>query len=205
MPWVTEEGEKPGSTHALRRYARKAGMDDVPASLKKDDPAMVAWVDKHKDTHPFIGARLNHASATPHYARLMSMNRLLDDEGVIRFDVLYHGCNTGRVSASSSRKAGTESTSSRFNPLNIPRKPVFGVDIRGMLVPRPGYKFLIYDYAQVEARLVQWLAGATDFLETISTRTSTKPLQRGSAGSRRMKMGSRRRTQSSICARNRQA
>lgn len=92
MPWVAE-GQPAGSAPALRRYARAANMDDVPASLKRDDPVMVAWVEKHKDTHPFIGARLDHSSATPHYARLMSMNRLLDSEGVIRFDVLYHGAN----------------------------------------------------------------------------------------------------------------
>ena len=166
MPWIAD-GEKAGSAPALRRFARAAGMDDVPASLKRDDPAMVAWVQKHKDTHSFIGARLNHSSAIPHSARLNSMDRLLDDEGVIRFDVLYHGANTGRVTASSSRKAGTESSTTRFNPLNIPRKPVFGVDIRGLLIPRAGHKFVIYDYAQVEARIVQWLSGATDFLEAI--------------------------------------
>ncbi len=166
MPWVAD-GEKAGSAHALRRHARAAGLVDVPASLKRDDPAMVAWVEKHKDEFPFIRARLDHASATPHYARLMSMNKLLDSEGIIRFDVLYHGANSGRVTASSSRKAGTESTSSRFNPLNIPRSPVFGVDIRGTLIPRPGYKFVIYDYAQIEARALQWLAGAKDFVEVI--------------------------------------
>ncbi len=168
MPWIAE-GEKPGSAAALRRYARAAGMDDVPASLKRDDPVMVEWVQKHKDEFPFIKARLDHSSATPHYARLLSMNRLLDSEKVIRFDILYHGAGTGRVTASSSRKAGTESTSSRFNPLNIPKAPVFGVNIRGLLVPRPGFKFIIFDYAQVEARVVQWLAGNRELLEMIRT------------------------------------
>lgn len=166
MPWIAD-GQKAGSAPALRRYARAAGMDDVPVSLRRDDPVMVAWVEKHKDDHDFIQARLDHASATPHYARLISMKRLLDDEGVIRFDTLYHGTNTARITASSSRKSGTESTSSRFNPLNIPKAPVFGVDIRGMLIPRKGHKFLIYDYAQVEARLVQWESGNEQFLELI--------------------------------------
>ena len=166
MPWVAA-GKKAGSTPSLRAHARSVGMDDVPASLRRDDPIMVAWVQKHKDTHAFIGARLDHASATPHYARLMSMNRLLDDEGVIRFDTLYHGCGTGRISASSQAKAGTESTSARFNPLNIPKAPVFDVDIRGLLVPRKGHKFIIFDYAQVEARVVQWLAGNKELLDLI--------------------------------------
>lgn len=164
LPWVAQ-GEKAGSAPALRRYARELGITDVPASLKKDDPAMVAWVDANKDKYPFIKARLTHASCTPHYARLRSMKRLLDDNDVIRFDLLAHGTNTGRVAASSEAKSGVESMSGKFNPLNIPKKPVFGVDIRGMLVPRAGYKFMIYDYASVESRIVQWYAGNTAFLE----------------------------------------
>lgn len=164
MPWIAD-GEKAGSAPALRRYARAAGLTDVPPSLRRDDPQMVKWVEEHRADFPFIQARLDHSSATPHYARLQSMNRLLDDEGVIRFDILYHGANTGRVTASSMAKAGTDSTSSRFNPLNIPKKPVFKVDIRGMLVPRKGHKFVIDDYVSVESRIIQWLAGATEFLE----------------------------------------
>jgi DNA polymerase len=166
LPWVAE-GEKAGSANALRRHARQLGITDVPASLKKDNPEMVAWVEANREKYPFIQARLTHASCTPHYARLRSMRKLLDDNNVIRFDVLYHGTNTGRVAASSAAKSGVESVDGKFNPLNIPKYPVFGVDIRGMLVPRPGYKFMIYDYAQVEARIVQWLAGATKFIDLL--------------------------------------
>lgn len=37
--------------------------------------------------------------------------------------------------------------------------------LRGALVPSPGKKFVIADYAAIEARVVLWLAGATEALE----------------------------------------
>jgi DNA polymerase len=40
-----------------------------------------------------------------------------------------------------------------------------GVDIRGLLIPRPGHAFIIFDYGQIEARVIQWLAGNTALLE----------------------------------------
>jgi hypothetical protein len=166
LPWVAE-GEKAGSAPALRRHARLLGIKDVPASLKKDNQEMIEWVEANREKYPFIQARLTHASCTPHYARLRSMRRLLDENDVIRFDIMYHGARTGRVAAASEEKSGVESMSGKFNPLNIPKEPVFGVDIRGMLVPRRGHTFMIYDYCQVEARIAQWFAGATDFIELI--------------------------------------
>jgi DNA polymerase len=93
--------------------------------------------------------------------------KLIDDEDVLRFSLIYFGAHTGRVSASTSKKSGEEQTDRRFNPLNIPKFPVFGVDLRGMLIPRPGHKFMIYDYSQIEARIVQWMAGNAEFLEYV--------------------------------------
>ena len=168
MPWIDVEKEvKAGSQKGLRTYAREQGLTDVPASLKKDDPDMVAWVTKHRDQHPFIQARLDHSSAVPHRARLSAMQRLLDCENVIRFDLMYFGAHTGRLSNAGAMTAGKEVSSDKFNPLNIPKAPVFNVDIRGMLVPRKGYKFMIYDYNQVEARIILWLSKSDEMISRI--------------------------------------
>lgn len=165
MPWVAD-GEKPLSTGAFAKHARHSGIAEVPGSLKRDSPSMVAWVAEHGDTHPFIQARLEYASASPHIARLEAMTNLMDGNDLLRFDLLQCGTHTGRVTAG--REEGEES-GGKFNPLNIPKKPVFGVAMREMLTARPGHKFLIYDYAQIEARVVQWLAGNTKFLKLLET------------------------------------
>ena len=61
--------------------------------------------------------------------------------------------------------------------LNMPRKPVLsgddnvfggkGVDIRGMYVARPGYKFVTFDYSQIEARFSLWLVDDTHMMEAL--------------------------------------
>jgi len=164
MPWAAS-GEKPLSDKMFRQHARSQGIEDTPASLKRDDPVMVEWVARNKDKHPFVQARLDFASANPHLQRLLSLKTLLSDENVVRFDLFYYGCHTGRSAA------GREDSGkgSKFNALNIPRQPVFGVDMRGIIIPRAGYKFAVYDQAQIEARVVQWIAGNDEFLDFVRT------------------------------------
>ena len=161
MPWVAD-GEKPLSTAAFGKQARYAGIESVPASLKKDNPVMVEWMAKNSKDNPFIKARMDYASSNPHLTRLRNMIRLADDEDVLRFSVKYWGAHTGRASGGSE-----DEESASFNILNIPSKPVFGVNLRHMILPHKGYQFAIYDYAQIEARLVLWMAGATTMLDNI--------------------------------------
>ena len=74
--------------------------------------------------------------------------------------------NTGRT-ASGSGRGGDSETASKINLLNLPKAKVFGVDMRGVFIPRPGYKFIIYDYGQIEARVIKWLAGDYEFVDAL--------------------------------------
>lgn len=71
--------------------------------------------------------------------------------------------NTGRTASGSNGGRETE-TASKINLLNLPKAPIHGVDMRGMFIPRPGHKFIIYDYGQIEARVIKWLAGDSSFV-----------------------------------------
>lgn len=165
LPWTNTEDPRDaraaGSLPAMAAYARSVGIEPPP-SFKKDDPAMMAWVEKHGPEHEFIGARLEHAAAVPHIARLESMLVSADSEDIVRFGLKYFGAHTGRAS-------GASDSDAKVNMLNIPKDPkkTFGVDLRGMFVPRRGHVFGIADFAQIEARIVQWLAGNTEFLSLI--------------------------------------
>lgn len=162
LPWV-DEGRMAGSISALSAHAASLGLP-IPKSFKKDDPEMMEWVAKYAPTNPFIKARLDLASVNPHIARLESLKNIAAADGIGRFSVLYFGTHTGRASGS----AGAEtSSSSKYNILNLPKAPVFGVDMRSMLKARDGHTFVIFDYAQIEARIVQWLAGNDAFLEIV--------------------------------------
>lgn len=167
VPWYPD---KPiGSLPALRAAVLELGIDPPP-SFKKDDPRFLEWSEKHSDI-PFISARQKAVSVNMHLSRVESIVSSLDADGVTHPQFLYFGAHTGRNSGKSS--VG----SSNVNMLNMPRKPVLqgdpnvfggkGVDIRGMYIPRPGHKFAIYDYSQVEARFSLWLAGDTHMIDAI--------------------------------------
>ena len=42
-----------------------------------------------------------------------------------------------------------------------------GIDLRGMILPRPGSQFVICDLAQIEPRILAWLVGDTELLKLI--------------------------------------
>ena len=54
-----------------------------------------------------------------------------------------------------------------MNVQNFNRKDSEGVNLRGLIVPEAGHKFIVVDFAQIEARTLLWLAGDFAFLDTL--------------------------------------
>ena len=167
VPWYPE---KPvGSLPALRQAVVAMGIEP-PKSFKKDDPGFLDWQKEHDDI-PFIAARQKAVAINMHLARLEGILASLDRDGASHPAFLYFGAHTGRDSGKSSTGG------SNTNMLNMPRKPILqgdehvfggkGVDIRGMYVARPGYKFIIYDFSQIEARFSLWLVDDTHMMEAM--------------------------------------
>ena len=142
----------------------------APKSFKKDDPGFLDWQKEHSDI-PFIKARQKAVAINMHAARVEGIINSIDSQGFTHPAFPYYGAHTGRDSGKSSVGGGN------VNMLNMPRKPVLsgdehvfggkGVDIRGMYVARPGYKFAIYDYSQVEARFSLWLVNDTHMMDAL--------------------------------------
>lgn len=160
IPWTGEvnpktgEFYKAGSLPALRRAVVGLGIKP-PKSFKKDDPGFLDWL-KDNGGIPFIKARQTAVAVAMHVARIKGILSSLDDRGNAHPSFLYFGAHTGRFSGKS------DASGTNINMLNMPRKPVFsgdpnvfggkGVDIRGMYIPKPGHKFAVFDYSQIEAR-----------------------------------------------------
>lgn len=167
IPWYPEKAV--GSLPALRQAVIDLGITP-PKSFKKDDPGFLDWVKDHEDIE-FIKARQKAVAINMHAARVEGILESLDANGDAHPQFLYYGAHTGRDSGKSSTGGGN------VNMLNMPRKPVLsgdknvfdgkGVDIRGMYVARPGYKFAIYDYSQVEARFSLWLVDDKHMMDAI--------------------------------------
>jgi len=56
---------------------------------------------------------------------------------------------------------------SGVNIQNLPRKEMFGVNLRSLIKAPEGYKLIAADLAQIEPRCLAWLAGDTTLLEFI--------------------------------------
>jgi DNA polymerase len=89
-------------------------------------------------------------------AKLKVMQGRIKPDGTMSYGLKYMGAHTGRWSGDS-----------KFNVQNLPRNEMFGVDLRGCIVPRPGKKFVICDLAQIEPRVLAWLSGNEGLLDAI--------------------------------------
>lgn len=175
IPWASQINPKTkdfyavGSLPALRQAVSDLGVEP-PKSFKKDDPGFLDWLRSHDDI-PFIRARQKAVAISMHSARLEGILESLDENGDSHPQFLFYGAHTGRDSGKSS--VGGRNV----NMLNMPRKPILsgddnvfggkGVDIRGMYVARPGYKFVTFDYSQIEARFSLWLVDDTHMMEAL--------------------------------------
>ena len=172
IPWATQINPKTkefyavGSLPALRQAVVDLGVKP-PKSFKKDDPGFLDWLKEHDDI-PFIRARQVAVALSMHIARIEGILKSLDPQGNAHPSFLYFGAHTGRFSGKS------DTSGANINMLNMPRKPVFygdpnvfggkGVDIRGMYIPKPGHKFVVFDYSQIEPRFALWLVGDTHMM-----------------------------------------
>lgn len=172
IPWATQINPKTkefyavGSLPALRQAVVDLGVKP-PATFAKNSPSFLDWLKEHDDI-PFIRARQVAVALSMHIARIEGILKSLDPQGNAHPSFLYFGAHTGRFSGKS------DTSGANINMLNMPRKPVFygdpnvfggkGVDIRGMYIPKPGHKFVVFDYSQIEPRFALWLVGDTHMM-----------------------------------------
>lgn len=171
IPWYPEFSAQ--SSTALKKQLLADGYT-LPKSFAKKSAVYMKWVEKN-GTIPYVKARQDHASINMHAKRVENIINTVDENGFLHPPFKYFGAHTGRDSGNAKEDETSRESSPAVNMLNMAKKPVLkgnpevfggeGVDMRGMIIPRPGYVFAIYDYSQIEARHVLWAAGDTDFFE----------------------------------------
>lgn len=153
-------GDKPLSPNALKTYGNSLGLA-VPASVAKDNPDFLEWVEVNGDKVPWIGAIGKYRSVNTLLKRVCALRDGYNGTtGRFVYEKKYYGASTGRFSGGSATDSG-----GKFNMENMPRKAMYGVDVRPMFKARPGHKLIISDYNQVEARYLLWIVGDTEALK----------------------------------------
>ena len=152
----------PGYTRevvALKANAKGTAM--IPALSKSDEAMQGLLVHECNEVRTLCEARIAVKSWPTHVKRVRSMiAQSFASYGLLRVPLHYHGCHTGRPS-------GGE----KINLLNLGGKGRTGQGthklismVRKLLIAPPGQSLVINDSAQIEARLLAWLAGQSDLI-----------------------------------------
>lgn len=155
LPWIDETDGVVLSTKAFRRECAKAGIP-WPTSLAENSEECAIWEAQYGEKVPFVGIMRDWRKANSLLAKLKVMQSRIKPDGTMSYGLKYMGAHTGRWSGDS-----------KFNVQNLPRNEMFGVDLRGCIIPRPGKKFVICDLAQIEPRVLAWLSGNDGLLDAI--------------------------------------
>lgn len=149
IPWEWDSDKTPLSPKSLAKQCR---AEDIPApkSLAMDSVECAQWEDQYGDEYPWVQAMRTWRRCNMLVKRLKAMQSRIkkDDSGWMAYNQLYGGAHTLR-----------DSGSGGVNMQNLPRAEMFGVTLREMIEAPKGFKLIVADYAQIEARVTAWLAG----------------------------------------------
>jgi len=158
MVWADDADDTPLSVIKIREHGRKQGIP-TPASFDSDDPAVEKWYEDYKHI-PWVIACRDYRRVNTFYKKILVLKNEAwqdtDGNWVYSYQKKYFGAATGRFSGAGG-----------FNMENMPKKEMFGIDIRSCFIARRGKRFLLGDYAQIEARLLLWAAGDLEFVKLI--------------------------------------
>lgn len=156
IPWA--DGYKPVlSPKHLKEECIKAGIQP-PASLSQDSEDCARWEEQYGARFPWVEAMRDYRKANTLYKKLLTLESRIRPDGSFSYGLKYFGAHTGRWSGD----AG-------FNIQNLPRVPMFGVDLRRMITARPGHGLISSDLSQIEQRIITWLSGDNAMMEVLGT------------------------------------
>lgn len=152
-----ESQGKNGKVTSLQRFNKvceENGWDTV-TTTKKDSPEWIAWRKKYDSVTDLGEVFETKREIVSAKGKLEKIQLKVRSDGTLPLRMEYFGCYTGRWSSK-----GT-------NIQNFKRDSVEGVDLRSVIVPAEGHKFVICDLAQIEPRIIFHMANDEETLALI--------------------------------------
>jgi len=183
LPWSESTDKLLAAAH-FEAWCCQMGVAP-PMNLRKTDDDFTAWMQMNPNLAPVLLARQRYQRANNKLKHLATIaNRSVD--GIFYPDIRY--CGAPHTRRFSSKGGDEDGDRNGFNIQNMERLPVFG-DImpdffsplapvkrgaalpgyfmRNLFVPRAGKKFVILDFSQIEPRVLHWLVGDREWLDSI--------------------------------------
>lgn len=197
LPWLnddeSEEWEdydvKPTATKCIAEACRRAGIPCPPVKSREGEEAYAEWEKTYSAANLWIPALSSWRSVNKMYGTLQTMKSRIRDDGTMPFGLKYFGAHTGRWSGDAKinfqnfRKKPVlcdqnglmETDEKRVEAALKEKKKTkawpswvrYSIDMRHLIIPRPGKKMVVYDLSQIEPRALAWLDGDTQLLDLV--------------------------------------
>lgn len=196
IPWIKDADDdswedfstKPTSTKCIAEQCRRDGIPCPPVK-SEDEEAFDLWEATYSVTRPWVKALSAWRSINKLYRTFLLMKERLRDDGTMPFALLYAGAHTlrwtgtARINFQNFRKKpifcnehGLMETDWKREDAAVifkseqghwPEWVRYAIDIRHLIIPRPGKKMIVSDLSQIEPRVLAWLTGDTATLDMI--------------------------------------
>lgn len=155
IPWV-EYGQPPTSRNALFTHCDDAGVPR-PVTTAEKDPRWQEWLEAHEKAVPFVRSLNRWRKLNRTHSVVEAMLARAAD-GRLHAPLRYYGAAvTGRWSGSDG-----------LNMQNLNARDVKGgVDLRALIRPAEGHRFVISDLSQIEPRVLAVLCGDQELLDKV--------------------------------------
>jgi len=196
IPWIRDADDdewedfktKPTSTKCIAEQCRRDGIPCPPVK-SEDEEAYELWEKTYGPTRPWIASLSCWRSINKLYRTFLLMKERIRDDGTMPFALLYFGAHTGRWSGTArinfqnfrkkpifcnehglmetDWKREDAAVGYKIETGHWPDWVRYAIDIRHLIIPRPGKKMIVSDLSQIEPRVLAWLAGDTAMLDMI--------------------------------------
>lgn len=155
MPWV-QAGRAPLSIQAFKEECESHNIPP-PKSTDREDEDFIEFLAEYSEEYPWVKSMGELRKANRLDKILERVILRADCNSMVNIGLKYFGAHSGRWS-------GDE-----VNLQNLNKEPVFDINLRNIVVAGKGNVFVIFDYAQIEPRMLFWMVNDEAFLSQVRT------------------------------------
>jgi hypothetical protein len=195
VPWTAgaedwdDFNTKPTSSKCIAENCRRVGIPCPPAKVD-DLEGFELWEETHGPKHPWIYEVSNWRSINRLYKTFELMKFRSREDGTMPYSLKYWGAHTGRFSGDGKlnmqnllrqpvvcnehglMEHDVKRLAERSAVIKATGKEPGWVrgalDVRSMIMARPGKRLIVSDLATIEPRVLAWLGGNKPLLDAVS-------------------------------------